>query len=156
MELDLEENGVKLCLTVVDTPGFGDALNNEESWRPILENVESRYDSYLDQEFKVNRSGIKDERIHACLYFIPPSGHSLGTLDVEFMKRLSGHVNIIPVIAKADTLTEEELLEFKQRILEDIQRHKINIFTPSTHPNDDDETKKEILEMTVSFILFYI
>ena len=25
---DLEENGVKLALTVVDTPGFGDAVNN--------------------------------------------------------------------------------------------------------------------------------
>lgn len=27
---DLEENGVKLRLTVVDTPGFGDFVNNEE------------------------------------------------------------------------------------------------------------------------------
>ena len=72
----MEENGVKLKLTVVDTPGFGDALNNEDSWRPILENIEVRYDSYLDQEFRVNRKSIKDERIHAVLYFISPSGHS--------------------------------------------------------------------------------
>lgn len=27
---DIEENGVKLKLTVVDTPGFGDFVNNEE------------------------------------------------------------------------------------------------------------------------------
>lgn len=27
---DIEENGVKLRLTVVDTPGFGDFVNNEE------------------------------------------------------------------------------------------------------------------------------
>jgi len=28
--IDIEENGVKLRLTVVDTPGFGDFVNNEE------------------------------------------------------------------------------------------------------------------------------
>jgi hypothetical protein len=27
---DIEENGVRLCLTVVDTPGFGDFVNNDE------------------------------------------------------------------------------------------------------------------------------
>lgn len=27
---DIEENGVKLRLTVVDTPGFGDLINNED------------------------------------------------------------------------------------------------------------------------------
>ena len=28
--VDIEEKGVKLRLTVVDTPGFGDAVNNEQ------------------------------------------------------------------------------------------------------------------------------
>ncbi len=28
---DIEENGVKLKLTVVDTPGFGDFVNNDDS-----------------------------------------------------------------------------------------------------------------------------
>lgn len=40
----------------------------------------------------------------------------LRQLDVEFMKRLSHSVNIIPVIAKADTMTIEERQEFKQRV----------------------------------------
>jgi septin family protein len=30
---ELEEEGVTLHLTVVDTPGFGDALNREEKYR---------------------------------------------------------------------------------------------------------------------------
>lgn len=41
---------------------------------------------------------------------------SLRPLDIEFMKRLSKVVNIVPVIAKADTLTLEERLYFKQRV----------------------------------------
>lgn len=41
---------------------------------------------------------------------------SLRPLDIEFMKRLSKVVNIVPVIAKADTLTLEERVYFKQRV----------------------------------------
>lgn len=40
----------------------------------------------------------------------------LRQLDIEFMKRLSHSVNIIPIIAKADTMTIEERQEFKQRV----------------------------------------
>ena len=113
---DIEENGVRLRLTVVDTPGFGDFVNNAESWRPIIENIEQRYDAYLDAENKINRINIVDNRIHACIYFIQPTGHSLKPLDVEVMRRLHTKVNLIPVIAKADTLTDEETIAFKHRV----------------------------------------
>ncbi|KAF4077642.1 hypothetical protein AMELA_G00210470 [Ameiurus melas] len=33
--VSIEEKGVKLKLTIVDTPGFGDAVNNTESLRPV-------------------------------------------------------------------------------------------------------------------------
>ncbi len=44
---------------------------------------------------------------------LPAAGHGLKPLDMEFMKQLHDKVNIIPVIAKADTLTEEEIAYFK-------------------------------------------
>lgn len=40
----------------------------------------------------------------------------LRPLDLEFMRRLSKIVNVVPVIAKADTLTLDERAEFKQRV----------------------------------------
>ena len=113
---DIEENGVRLRLTVVDTPGFGDFVNNDDSWRPIVENIEQRFDAYLDAENRVNRMNILDNRVHACVYFIQPTGHSLKPLDIEVMRRLHTKVNLIPVIAKSDTLTDEEIAEFKQRV----------------------------------------
>lgn len=113
---DIEENGVRLRLTVVDTPGFGDFVNNDDSWRPIVENIEQRFDAYLDAENKVNRMNIVDNRVHACVYFIQPTGHSLKPLDIEVMRRLHTKVNLIPVIAKADTLTDEEINAFKARV----------------------------------------
>lgn len=49
-------------------------------------------------------------------YFVVFLSYSLRPLDVEFMRRLSKVVNIVPVIAKADTLTLEERDYFKQTV----------------------------------------
>ncbi|CAE6525325.1 unnamed protein product [Rhizoctonia solani] len=140
---DIEENGVRLRLTVVDTPGYGDFVNNDESWKPIVENIEARFDAYLEQENRVNRQKMVDNRVHACLYFIQPSGHSLKQIDIEFMRRLHTKVNLIPVIAKSDTLTDEEIIQFKQRILNDIAHHQIRIFQAPVYENEDEETIAE-------------
>ena len=59
---------------------------------------------------------IQDTRIHCCLYFISPTGHSLRAIDVIVMKKLSEVVNVVPVIAKADSLTLEEREAFKQKV----------------------------------------
>ena len=37
-------------------------------------------------------------------------------LDIEVMKRLSSRVNLIPVVAKADTLSPADLARYKQRV----------------------------------------
>jgi len=113
---DIEENGVRLRLTVVDTPGFGDFINNDESWDPIVKNIEQRFDAYLDAENKVNRMNVVDNRIHAVVYFIQPTGHSLKPLDIEVMKKLHTKVNLIPVIAKADTVTDDDVDNYKKRV----------------------------------------
>ena len=55
-------------------------------------------------------------RVHACLYFVRPTGHALKPLDVEIMKRLGTRVNLIPVIAKADTLMPHDLALFKRNV----------------------------------------
>lgn len=37
-------------------------------------------------------------------------------LDVEFMQRLHDKVNIIPIISKADTMTPDEVTEYKKQV----------------------------------------
>lgn len=138
----LVENNVKLGLTVVDTPGFGDAVNNSDCWQPVIDYIESRYEEYLNAESRVVRSARPDTRVHACLYFIAPSGHGLKPLDVEFMQRLHDKVNIVPVIAKADTLTPEECAHFKKQILTEIAQHKIQIYEFPTGLNNEEDTSK--------------
>jgi len=45
-----------------------------------------------------------------------PPCFSLRPIDIEFMRHLSKVVNIVPVIAKADTLTLEERDLFKNKV----------------------------------------
>lgn len=89
---------------------------------------------------------MSDSRVHVCLYFIAPSGHGLKPLDVEFMQRLHDKVNIIPVIAKADTLTPEEIQQFKKQILNEIALHKIKIYD-FPEPSDEEEEAKTLRQL---------
>lgn len=84
---------------------------------------------------------------------------SLRPIDVEFMKHLHGFVNIVPVIAKADTLTIDERDSFKQRIREDLHFHGINIY-PSAYGAEDEEdaaanTKIEVCNLSISSFLSF-
>lgn len=148
----LKENGVNLLLTMVDTPGFGDAVDNSNCWVPIIEYIESKYEDYLNSEARVTRKQVPDQRVHCCLYFIQPSGHGLKSLDIEFMKRLCDKVNIIPVVAKADTLTSDECALFKKQILNEIAQHKIKIYEfPDTTEEDEEHKLNKSLKDRVPF-----
>ncbi|XP_037349641.1 septin-9 isoform X2 [Talpa occidentalis] len=137
---DIEEKGVRMKLTVIDTPGFGDHINNENCWQPIMKFINEQYEKYLQEEVSVNRKKrIPDTRVHCCLYFIPATGHSLRPLDIEFMKRLSKVVNIVPVIAKADTLTLEERVYFKQRITADLLSNGIDVYPQKEFDEDPED-----------------
>merc|ERR1711962_1270745 len=140
----LKEGGVNLTLTIVDTPGFGDAVDNSTCWDPVLNYVESQYESFLEAETKVVRDPkMADTRVHACLYFIAPSGHGLKPLDIEFMKQLHDKINIIPVIGKADTMTPEEVASFKTVIMEQIAAAKIKIYEfPEVEDGEEAERKE--------------
>ncbi|KAM3582754.1 uncharacterized protein V6R79_009431 [Siganus canaliculatus] len=136
----IEENGVKMKLTVIDTPGFGDQINNENCWEPIVKYVNEQYENYLREELHVIRKKkIPDSRVHCCIYFLPATGHRLRPIDAEFMRKLGKIVNIVPVIAKADTLTIEERLEFKERIREDLSANGIQVYPLKEYDEDPEE-----------------
>jgi cell division control protein 12 len=75
--IELEEKLFKVQLTVIDTPGFGDYVNNRNNWDPIIEFLDDQHESFMRQEQQPARLGKIDMRVHACLYFIRPTGHTL-------------------------------------------------------------------------------
>lgn len=161
--VEIEERGVKLRLTVVDTPGYGDAIDNTDSFTAILRYIDEQFERFLRDESGLNRRNIVDNRIHCCFYFISPFGHGLKPLDIEFMKQLHHkvnvyiyisciqnysnvlhlQVNIVPVIAKADVLTKKEVQRLKQRVLDEIAENGIKIYPLPECDSDEDEEYKE-------------
>ncbi|KAI9676406.1 MAG: hypothetical protein M1817_000563 [Caeruleum heppii] len=134
---ELEEKFFKVRLTVIDTPGFGDYVNNRDSWMPIIEFLDDQHESYMLQEQQPRRGDKIDLRVHTCLYFIRPTGHTLKPLDIEVMKRLSSRVNLIPVVAKADTLSPADLSRFKSRIRAVVEAQGIRIYQPPLEEDDE-------------------
>lgn len=117
VDVELEEDGVRIGLTIVDTPGFGDNIDNNAQFAEIVGYLEHQFDELVALESRIKRSPrFRDNRVHALLYFIPATGHALREMDIELMRRLSPRVNVIPVIGKADTLTASERNAFKQRV----------------------------------------
>ncbi|KAL4400719.1 cell division control protein [Malassezia pachydermatis] len=135
------ENGVKLKLNLIDTPGYGDLINNEQSWEPVVKYIKDQYSVYLRKELTAVRDRhIPDTRVHAVLFFINPSGHSLRPIDIQVLKKLGDIANVIPVIAKADTLTLEEREVFKERVRAEMQNNGIRVY-PFDHEDYDDEER---------------
>eukprot|EP00834_Sanchytrium_tribonematis_P006137 NODE_426_length_7665_cov_0.708961.p3 type:complete len:209 gc:universal NODE_426_length_7665_cov_0.708961:5605-4979(-) len=147
---EIEEDGLKISLSVIDTPGYGDAIDNTSQFETVIQFIEKQYDDFLAEESRIKRNPkFVDNRVHVCLYFISP-GHGLHEMDIQFMKLLGHRINIIPVIAKSDSLTNEEMVVLKKRCIADIEYFDIPIFNfPYDHHQDDEDTVGENKELRV-------
>lgn len=108
----------------------------------MAEYIDQQFEQYFRDESGLNRKNIQDNRVHCCLYFISPFGHGLRPLDVEFMKALHQRVNIVPILAKADTLTPPEVDRKKCKIREEIEHFGIKIYQFPDCDSDEDEDFK--------------
>ncbi|KAL5413904.1 hypothetical protein PMIN06_001519 [Paraphaeosphaeria minitans] len=123
----LERN---LCF--VDTPGYsGDASKAEDMGR-VIDYVEgllyqtTAVSSMEDSELFGVISGSGGIAVDVVLYLLPPR-HDISE-DIEFMQRLSGLTNLIPVIGKSDTLSADELIAIKISVLARLQTSSIKPF----------------------------
>ncbi|XP_006201398.2 septin-14 isoform X1 [Vicugna pacos] len=139
---ELQESHVQLKLTVVKTVGYGDQMSKEASYQPIVNYIDAQFEAYLQEELKIKRSfaDYHDSRVHVCLYFISPTGHSLKSLDLLTMKNIDSKVNIVPLIAKADAISKNDLQKFKCRIMSELVSNGIQIYQFPT----DDETSSQV------------
>lgn len=134
---ELQEKAVRLKLTICDTVGYGDQINKDDSFKAVVDYIDAQFEQYLQEELKIKRalSTASDSRIHVCLYFICPTGHGLKSLDLVCMKKLDTKVNIIPIIAKADTISKTELQRFKSKIIAELSQNGVQIYQ---FPVDDE------------------
>jgi septin family protein len=152
------ESGNKMELFIVDTPGYmsfeGEQQNSSMVFQMVEELIQKTHEEWYKQDEATDRKPVEerdDQRIHACLYFIaphrmkvwliflsacpPPISHPSSLhqqqIDITYMRHLHNAVNIIPVLAKADTLTTEEQVDQKMDVLRQITENNIKIFQPN-------------------------
>lgn len=126
-DAELYENAFKLGLTIVDCPGFGDLIDNSNSWVPLCNFIDAQMRNFLFQEEQPDRRHIVDHRVHACLYFVSPTRRGLKKLDIITMRELSKRVNLIPVIAKAEGYTQSEVERLKMTIRQTLASNGIHV-----------------------------
>lgn len=126
----LKHKRSKLVLSLIETPGFGPSSMGADCWQPVLDEIKGRVDKYMSEENSVTRRMVVDHRIHCCVYFLSPFASGLRPVDLEFMKQVCKLVNVIPVISKVDTMTTQECKKLKAKVLEDCQKHNLQIFDP--------------------------
>ncbi|KAK2095860.1 Septin-7 [Saguinus oedipus] len=128
------------------------SIDSKENMGPVIDYIDSKFEDYLNAESRVNRRQMPDNRLvdiekDHCDFSMDVILNTvyfrLKPLDIEFMKRLHEKVNIIPLIAKADTLTPEECQQFKKQIMKEIQEHKIKIYE---FPETDDEEENKLVK----------
>lgn len=146
--VELEDNeGHKISLNIIDTPNFANLINCDEDFKIIVDFIRHQYDEVLLEESRVKRNPrFKDGRIHVLIYMINATGHGLSEIDVKFMQHVNNLVNIIPVIAKADSLTPAELKLNKRLILEDLTNYGINFYKFNEYEYEQDYIDDEIIE----------
>lgn len=131
------EKGSTFCVRPIDTPGYGNSL--DASGR--ISEIEA-YQMDLMNNFDGTAPISEDKRVHILFYFIAP--HRLKEIDIEFMRRLAPIVNIVPLIAKVDSMTKDEKKQFTQLIEDRLEKENIQVYMLS------EKTEKKVYSIISS------
>jgi hypothetical protein len=116
----------------VDTPGFGKVSSGVEEMNLTIDYIESllyrnaTMGSMSDGDLLGVISGNGGVQVDLVIYMLSPTEDISN--DIQFMQRLSSLTNVIPVIAKADTLSPSEILLIKTSILARLQTTSVKPF----------------------------
>ena len=123
------DNGskLKLDIAVIDTQGLGTDKDKDDVLvlqAETLSELRRRMELKLFTDWHKMQHSVQgdfpDPRVHVLLYFLPP--HSFDNVDVMYMEKLSKWTLVVPVISKADCMTEGERKDMKKKLGEVVGR----------------------------------
>ena len=158
------EAGVSLRLKITEVLGYGElsfaedgAKTNREKINKIVKNVEDKHRQHFDSENFAKRAKssdqthngqLKDQLYHAAVVFIQPQRNlNISALDLALIQSIQTRVNVIPVIAKADSYTGEELCRIKANLKRAFNESKILLFPNITDVSDDDWVIRDAVDV---------
>ncbi len=127
---DLE--GMPFSARLVDTPGYDSDVGKEAS--VVVERIEAGFRRRLQQEQRIRRNANSNAArqkagqqscVDVVLYFFSP--HRCKKADMRFLRKLQGKASIVPVLAKADAMTADELGEFRLEVERTLAQAKVAV-----------------------------
>tara|TARA_B110001452_G_scaffold89877_1_gene73800 strand:+ start:18 stop:1169 length:1152 start_codon:yes stop_codon:yes gene_type:complete len=116
--LKFDLDGVPFSARLIDSPGYSDSLDYNRGFKLVTDHIDKTLRRTLKNERRARRADRAERDAHRAvdvvLYFFSP--HRCKVADMAFLKRLQGRVSIVPVLAKADTMTPEELSDFRREV----------------------------------------
>lgn len=119
-------------ISFVDTPGFTQDSSDKDEMDAVVEYVESllyqtsSVATLDDVDLLGVVSGSGGVLVDVIFYLLTPKNDI--SKDIEFMQRLSSLTNVIPVIAKCDTMSSLEIIASKTSLLAGLQTAAIKPF----------------------------
>ena len=145
-QLMSESANQDLRLSLYNAKGFGDAIDNSSAVQTCHDFIVDKHKAWLQVEGQALSTSVRnslDDRIHLCFYFISP--HRLKELDLLFLAKCAGTLSIVPIVAKADTMTRMERRNFLRfvdarinEVAHTIDKPVIYHLNHVTEPEDDE------------------
>eukprot|EP00908_Phaeocystis_cordata_P012711 Transcript_23709.p2 GENE.Transcript_23709~~Transcript_23709.p2 ORF type:complete len:433 (+),score=136.04 Transcript_23709:190-1299(+) len=130
--LNFDLGGVPFSARLIDSPGYGDSLDLTRSLRLVTDYIDFTFARTLASERRARRRPASEREAHMAvdvvLYFFSP--HRCKAVDMHFLRKLKGRASIVPVLAKADTMTVDELASFRTLVGEALEESKIAVAHP--------------------------
>lgn len=111
----ISNSELELRVNLIDTPGFGFFSSREKWIKCVCDYVYQQAAEYKKIKKTTDKVLLEDKRVHLALYFI--EGPRCKESDLSIMYELQKIVNILPVLAKADGYSQNEVIQVKLAIL---------------------------------------
>ena len=160
--LETEIDGERVGLTLWDSVGLEQNIVDLQL-REMTAFVEAKFEDTFVEEQKVMRSpGVRDTHIHCVFLVLDPvrldtslgagaksngagkSGSGLDRdVDLHAMRALWGKTTVIPVIAKADTLTSGHMAYLKRAVWQSLRKSRLDPLEALELEDDDEDDEDE-------------
>ncbi|PQE32706.1 heat shock protein [Rutstroemia sp. NJR-2017a WRK4] len=150
-----EDSVLERNLCFVDTPGYGNKTSCLEAITPVADYIESQFqkveskDGMSDSDFIHLLGGNGGSQVDVVFYVIL---NRVKPVDVEYLRRISPMTNVIPLIARSDALSHEELAETKKHVLSELQAANIRPFLFGLSFDDAMKSSHPVVPFAISTI----
>ena len=122
--------GVPFSARLVDSPGYGDSLDLARTFSTCVRYIDGCFRAALRSEQRIRRGDARAQKqdkklVDVVLYFFSP--HRAKEIDMDFLRAMRGKASIVPVLAKADTMTTAELQDFRATVTAALESAGIEI-----------------------------